>query len=1042
MLRRRAGTNRSLAAVVFTDVAGSTETAARLGDDGWKKLLERHLRGARAALRENGGREIDTAGDGLYATFPSPWQAIAFALDAEERSEFLGIRLRSGIHMGEVEEIGGKAGGIAVHIGARIAALAAPGEVLVSSTVRDLATGAACEFDGRGSHELKGVPGTWTVFRALPVERADELPPEPAVTRWDRLRGGMRTRRGVAAMLVGVALVVGVVAIAVVSLLQPRYLPGIESNSVGRVNASGDGIVASVAAGRLPDGIASGAGSIWVTDAGANTLLRIDPSGSRIEQKIDVGTTPAAVTFGHGSVWVANSGDRTVSRVNPDTNEQVRTITVGNDPTDVAADDRWVWVTNRLDGTLARIDPKTNEATTFPVGTTPIGVAAAAGAVWVADFDAGEVVRLDPSTGTIVARVGVGHGPTSIAATADQVWVVNSRDGTVSHIDPHTNNVVGAVPVGDQPESVAVTAGTEPWVTVASTAELVRIDPAKNVVDRRLVTGSRPRDVAMAGEEPWFTSRAAPTTHRGGTLVVVGTKYSLPSTYDPQDPVFQSAELPTLVAMTNDGLVAFKHVGGADGLTLVPDLATTLPPPTDGGLTYTFTLRTGILYSDGSPVRASDVLASVERFVDLNTPEADRTLFGSIEGVTACSAATSRCDLSGSIAVDDAAGSVTFHLATPDPEFLQKLAQPGAYVLPAATPHHVAAAPLPATGPYVANPREGDGTLRVTTNTSFHEWSAEAQPAGYPDTIVFRPTADDEAATDAVATGDADYLLGAPPPDRVDQLRTSYPGQLHVLPLTRTFFEFMNTTIPPFDNPDVRRAINLATDRSRVVELWGGGLTARVTCQAIPPGFPGYEPYCPDTISPGPEGSWRAPDIATARSLVEAAGVRGTKVTVESYDKPRHVAVGEYFVQLLNDLGFAATLEPKPPEEVNALADPFHAGIQMMGLVNGITYPSPSLAIWGVFTCPDFAPYPGAPLNYAAYCDLARDARSLAAYQLQASNPRAANDEWAAIDREIVNESPAVDAFNPTDLRFVSQRVGNVQVHPTYLVLLSQMWVQ
>jgi peptide/nickel transport system substrate-binding protein len=126
--------------------------------------------------------------------------------------------------------------------------------------------------------------------------------------------------------------------------------------------------------------------------------------------------------------------------------------------------------------------------------------------------------------------------------------------------------------------------------------------------------------------------------------------------------------------------------------------------------------------------------------------------------------------------------------------------------------------------------------------------------------------------------------------DRIDELRTRFTDQLQALPPTLTWFEFMNTTMPPFDNADVRRAINLATDRDHVLDLTGGRLVGRVTCQATPPGFPGYEPYCPYTVSPG--GAWRGPDITAARQLIDSAGVRGTSVTVVASDSREHRAIG------------------------------------------------------------------------------------------------------------------------------------------------------
>ena len=158
MLRRKGRPSRFLAAVVFTDIAGSTEVAARMGDEGWKQLLERHLRLVRSALHRFGGREIDTAGDGFLAVFDGPARAIRAARAIVDSVRPMGLEIRSGIHTGEIEQLpSGDIRGIAVHVGARVAAAAGADEVLVSSSVRDLVAGSGFTFEDRGMHALKGV---------------------------------------------------------------------------------------------------------------------------------------------------------------------------------------------------------------------------------------------------------------------------------------------------------------------------------------------------------------------------------------------------------------------------------------------------------------------------------------------------------------------------------------------------------------------------------------------------------------------------------------------------------------------------------------------------------------------------------------------------------------------------------------------------------------------------------------------------------------------------------------------------------------------
>ncbi|MGZ5295023.1 MAG: adenylate/guanylate cyclase domain-containing protein, partial [Actinomycetota bacterium] len=160
------GGDRALATVLFTDIVDSTKKAAELGDRAWRDLVERHHRIVRDLLARSRGIEMDTAGDGFFATFDGPARAVRCALAAVEAVRPLGIEIRAGVHTGEVETIDGKAGGIAVVIGARISSSAVASEVLVSSTVKQLVAGSGLAFADAGEHELKGVPDRWHIYRA------------------------------------------------------------------------------------------------------------------------------------------------------------------------------------------------------------------------------------------------------------------------------------------------------------------------------------------------------------------------------------------------------------------------------------------------------------------------------------------------------------------------------------------------------------------------------------------------------------------------------------------------------------------------------------------------------------------------------------------------------------------------------------------------------------------------------------------------------------------------------------------------------------
>jgi pimeloyl-ACP methyl ester carboxylesterase len=167
--RHAAEPDRVLATVLFTDIVGSTERAAELGDRRWRELLEAYYALARRQLERFRGRELDTAGDGLFAAFDGPARAIRSAVAIRDGVRSIGLDLRAGVHTGECEVIGDKMGGIAVHIGARVAAMTHAGEVLVTGTVRDLVAGSGVRFEDRGTHPLKGVPGEWHLYAVTSV---------------------------------------------------------------------------------------------------------------------------------------------------------------------------------------------------------------------------------------------------------------------------------------------------------------------------------------------------------------------------------------------------------------------------------------------------------------------------------------------------------------------------------------------------------------------------------------------------------------------------------------------------------------------------------------------------------------------------------------------------------------------------------------------------------------------------------------------------------------------------------------------------------
>ena len=1022
--------DRYLTTVLFTDIVDSTRLATELGDRQWRERVEQHHELIRRELRRFGGREIDTAGDGFFAAFDAPARAVACALTIAELMPQLGMQIRAGLHTGEVEEVAGKLRGIGVHIGARVGASAGASEVLTSATVRDIVTGSGIEFEDRGLRELKGVTGEWHLYAATPGARFRDEFPIAAGTAGREVAAVRRTlerrarRRRIALIGGGVAVVAAAAAGTFLITRPPPSLPGVQPNSAGLIDAASDRIVGEVGIGTRPDAIAFGEGAVWVANTGDDAVSRIDPRTRLLVQTIDVGSAPSGVAVGFGSIWVANSGDRTVSRINPDNNRVVQPITVGNGPTAVATGAGAVWVTNAFDGTLSRIDPAKGAVSgVYAVAASPSGIAATDAAVWIAD-SVGSVIRVDPATGRTVASLTVGNGPRAVTFADGAVWVANGQDGTVSRIDPAANRVTALIDVGEGPTAMASSAAGV-WVASAIDGAIYRIDPATNSATR-IAVGSAPQALVVANDQLWFSARASTASHRGGTFRIVGS-----DPFDTIDPATAfDNQAWSLLSMTNDGLVGFQRTGGPGGTLLVPDLAASLPRPTDGGTTYTFELRHGLVYSDGSSIRASDFRRAIER-VYTAPPQPVAPFYSGIVGASECERHPRQCDLHEGIVTDDVAGTVTFHLTEPDPDFLQKLALTFAVATAASVQTDtISSHPVPATGPYMIasfSPKE----VRVVRNPRFRQWSRIARPDGYPDEMVWTTELSPDDQLDMIVNGSADAMIGSPfdqpDPSRLAELRVQYPTQFHPSVIGTTFL-YMNTLLPPFDDPKVRRAVNLAVDRARLVELAGGPEQAEVTCQVLLPNTHGYRPYCPYTTNPNPAGTWTAPDGIKAQQLVASSGKSGSAITVTTLRQ--FLPMGKYIARVLADLGFKTTLREAPD-----VFDP-SKGPKVQSLVIAWFPDFPSAASQLTqFTCANV-------LNFARFCDREVEAQMQKARELQQTDPAAAGDAWATVDRMIVDAAPIAALVNVRVTDFVSARVGNYQHHPQWAILFDQLWVQ
>ena len=1039
----------------MTDIVGSTEHAAELGDSAWRELVQLHHGVVRAALRQHGGREVDTAGDGFFAIFDAPAAAVECALEIVERVRELGIDVRAGVHVGEVEQAGRKVAGITVPIASRIMATAQPGEVLVSSTVRDLAAGSGLTFEDRGERQLKGVPGEWRVYA---VGRTEPDASKTAETGTASERRAAAVRRAaarpiwqrrprlVAGAVVALAAIVATAGLLVWKPWQPPALASLGENAVGILDAGRNELIGQIRVGTQPSGIAVGEGYAWVANAADDSVSQIDLATRSVVNRIAVGRAPAGIAVSGGSVWVANSGGRTVSRINAATGRVVQAIEVGNAPQAIVAVGDGLWVANVTDSTLVRIDAASGAAgSPVAVGATPVAAAADDTTLWIANDDLGAVSRIDPNTGSTIALIQLGVRPAALALGSDRLWVA-SADGSLSWIDRQTNRVIATVPVGGVLSAIALTDDAL-WIGDRS-GTVHRVDRQNPLLPpRRVPTTSSV--YALAVVEPnaiWVATQQSTDSHRGGTLRV----YRPVTQTHPTDPL---GDFHAGIALPiGDGLVGYRRIGGAAGSTLLPNLAASIPVPSDGGLTYAFNLRSGIVYSTGEPLKASDFRRAIERsfqvvgsFFEVIWGE---VFFSSIVGTEACvpseeGVPVERCDLSAGILTDDATGRVTFKLAEPDADFLYKLATPYAHPVPETVPlNALVEGPFPVTGPYaVASATESE--IRLVRNEHFSVWDAAVRPDGFPDEIVFLAidcrfefggcsSEASEAAVAMVEHGEADVVpLGRPVPlsnDLLSRLAVQYPDRWHSGgggAARTTQFVMMNTNKPPFDNIDARRAVNFALDRA------SDGATTVPTCQLLPPGWPGYRPYCPYTVSPDEGGQWHGPDLDRARQLVDQSGTAGMQLNVGPAFRA-HAPRLDYLASLLSDIGYNVTVDRNSDFD-HVLDNPGKRHVMPGAWAADYLAPSTFL---GLFKC-------HAGLLTIDYCDPSGefDARFQRALDLQMTDRAAANAAWTELDHWAVDQAIlAPIATRGAD--FVSARVGNYHFHPSATALFDQMWVQ
>ena len=345
------------------------------------------------------------------------------------------------------------------------------------------------------------------------------------------------------------------------------------------------------------------------------------------------------------------------------------------------------------------------------------------------------------------------------------------------------------------------------------------------------------------------------------------------------------------------GLVTYPHKPGAEGATPVAGLAEELPEASADGKTYTATLRSGLKYSDGTAVKASDFEHAIKRM--LNLESGGSSFYLGIEGAEKyVEDGKAKADISG-IETNDRTGEITIKLKDPDGRFPYILAMPFASLVPGDTPFkNMTKDPPPGVGPYkFENVRINRGYDLVKVPT----FNVADQQVGKLDKIEVQVVKNRRRQTQDTIQNKIDYMNDPPAPDQLRDVRAQYTDKRYKEFVTNsTYYFFLNHRVAPFDKPEARQAVNYAIDKRSIARLFGGLLEPG--CNFLPPGMQGYQ-----KIDPCPWGDpTAAPDVAKAKQLVEQAGVKGQSVTVFGNDEPEAKSLAEYLADVLNDIGFKA----------------------------------------------------------------------------------------------------------------------------------------
>jgi ABC-type transport system substrate-binding protein/DNA-binding SARP family transcriptional activator len=651
--------------------------------------------------------------------------------------------------------------------------------------------------------------------RPPPERPAPERPAPGQPPAAGRGRSLIRPRLLAVAATVAVLVATGVVAGVTTTSGGQEQVP-VPANSVVALDPNGS-VDTTLTVGTRPVAAVAAAGSLWVANLEDRTVTRIDLSSRQIRQSIPIGGTPTALAATPGAVWVSDSTGQ-ISQIDPEYDRPVPTQQLVAD-TALQSISAWpmlaasgsIWIVDP-DGYVAQIDPGSGRKTgSVDVGDEPSAVAAGAGSLWVTNSADGTVTRIDPAT-LVATPIPVGHGPDAVAVNAAGVWVANAGDNALVRIDPDTGAVAATARVGDGPAAVLATA-TALWVANARDGTVMRLDPRSGAVTKKIHLGGSPTALVSAAGRVWVTVAPAPPPPplTGGTA-----HFTMQNDFQSPDPALPSAYNHEVFYATCANLVTYPDKPASAGSQIVPEVAEAVPAPTDGGRTYSFTIRPGFRFSPPSneAVTAQTFKATIERVASPKVKSSFARVFSGIVGYHEYITGKAP-ELSGVVARGN---TLTITLSQPDGSFLAWLASGAACVVPAGTPAVPGLARIPSAGPYYISSYSPRQQLVLRRNPNYR-----GDRPHHLDQMVFTIGINSARALAETKAGAADYAVDGLPRYAGPGLESRYgPGskaareghqQYFTSPANGTRILYMNTSRPLFSNVRLRRAVNYAIDR-------------------------------------------------------------------------------------------------------------------------------------------------------------------------------------------------------------------------------------